>query len=118
MADELDDTSRLVAVHGMTPEQFALQTAVIRGGDDLPAEGDLPGSIVMRADYDGVRSALAKESEAFARLTDTNKTIADALQAVVNGARIASRKWNVDPDQLKVETVCLTGETMKVSVSA
>ena len=117
MAD-LDDTSRLVAVHGLTPDQFAQQTAVIGGGEDLPPDDDLPGQIVMRADYDGVRNAIAKESETFARLTDTNRTIADAMQAVVNGARIACRRWSAEPSSLKIETASVTDQTLKITVSA
>lgn len=114
---ELDDTSRLIAVTGMTPEQFAERTAVMRG-IEAPEEDEMPGAMVMRGDYDTVRNAIANENEELAGLTDANRTVADAMVAIAHGARMFCRHRGVEQPELALVSSTQTALIFRVERAA
>jgi hypothetical protein len=108
------EPSGLVGITGMSSTQFAEQTAAMMGYE-APEEDGVPGTIVMRADYDNVLNAIRAESPRLADLVDQstgNKTIADSLQAIVGGARLFSRQRSLEPSEIVMVQKLTTATTI------
>jgi hypothetical protein len=116
MNPAIDDPTQLVGVAGMTPAAFAEQTAALRGFDAMN-EDDAPGSIVLRADYDTILSALGKDSPEFVALTNSDRSVADAMLFVVTGVRVFAQRRSLEPDEIAIAQAAATEQTLIFKVS-
>jgi hypothetical protein len=107
-----DEAEGLVGIAGMTAEQFAAQTAALGDEFEMPVEPDDTGPIVLRADYDTVIKALAKEAPDLAALTYTNRSIANALLYVPSAGRLFAKFRSLRPDEITISERFATESTI------
>lgn len=69
------------------------------------AIAETPGSFTLRADFDNLRSAIARKSMDMARLLDENEHLYKAVKQMVQAVVTYGRVHNVDPYDVEIDAM-------------